>query len=98
MKKVQYSVTVGIDFFMFQVADEASTCHDEHTIAHHHLGQFRCKHQDGATLEDESRDELIDFLFRAHVDAACRLIEQQDFGSAGEPLSEDHLLLRSATQ
>ena len=50
---------------------------------------------DSQSLSGQAEDELIDLLFGADVNAARRLVEQQDAGSCRQPLADRDLLLNS---
>ena len=41
-------------------------------------------------------DQLVDLVFRAHVDAAGGLVQQQDLGLGQKPAAQDDLLLVAA--
>ena len=68
--------------------------HDDDAVAHaDEFGQLRRDHDDRLSLFDELLQQSIDFRFGAHVDAARRLVDDQDLGIGIEPLGEDNLLL-----
>jgi hypothetical protein len=43
-------------------------------------------------------EQVIDLALGAHVDAARRLVEDQDLGVGGQPLADDDLLLVAARE
>jgi hypothetical protein len=61
-------------------------------------GQLRRDHDDAGAIGGKSVEQRVDFHLRGDVDAAGRLVDDQDVGAGGEPLSEHHLLLVAAAQ
>src|SRR4051812_7033826 len=84
-----------------ELADDLTRAHDEDTVAHRdHLGKLRRDQQPPGAVLDELVDQPVDLELRADVDAARRLVEDDDLGSGltHEPLPERHLLLVAAAQ
>ena len=51
---------------------------------------------DALALLGQVDDQLVDLVFRAHVDAAGRLVQQQHLRLGQEPAADDDLLLVAA--
>ncbi len=72
---------------------------DEHAIAA--ADQFvviRRVEQDRRARFGEVPQQLVEFLLGADVDAACRIVEQNDPRPAHQPLGDDDLLLVAARE
>ena len=82
-----------------KLAREPAFVHHEHPVgqAENFLHFTRCK-QNGNALTCQLIHKFIDFLFRPNIDAARRLVEQQQFGLKAEPFPEHDLLLVAAGQ
>ena len=59
---------------------------------------FRWRSGDRDPLFDKIADQLVDLRLRAHIDAPCRLVEQQDPASRGQPPGQHHFLLVPSRQ
>ena len=78
-------------------ACDFAAAHDRDAVAHaENLGQLRRDHDDGEAALGEIDDELVDFGFRADVDALGGLVEDENFGLRGEPAGQRDLLLIAA--
>ena len=81
--------------------DDLPRAHDEDAVAHRdHLGQLGRDQQDAGPALDELVDQAVDLELRAHVDAARRLVEDDDLRRrlAHQPLPERDLLLVAAAE
>ncbi len=68
--------------------------HDVDPIAHaDDLGKLGRDHQNGGPFLDEFVHEGVDLGLGPHIDAARRLVEDEDLGLGAQPLGQDHLLL-----
>ena len=82
-----------------ELAAHAAAAHHEDAIAHaQHLRQIRRNHDDAGAVLDQLVHEQVDVLPRGHVDAARRLVEDQDVGVRRQPLRQHDLLLIAAAQ
>ena len=80
-----------------QLAGDAALAHHDDAMAHaQDLGQFRRDHDDRLALLRQIVQQAVDLALRAHVNAAGRLVEDQDVGVDRQPLADDHLLLVAA--
>ena len=78
--------------------DPALEEHD-HAIGHaEHLGQLARDHEDRDALVREIREQPVHLGLGADVDAARRLVDDQQRRLAGEPLGEHDLLLVAARE
>ena len=62
------------------------------------LGQLRGDHDDGLALLRQILEQRVNLILRAHVDAARRLVEDQDVSVTFQPLGHDDLLLVTARE
>ena len=77
--------------------DEAAAVHDEDAVAHaEDLRQLAGDHQDRHALLGEAAHQRVDLGLGADVDAAGRLVHDQDARRGLEPLAEHDLLLVAA--
>ena len=80
-----------------QLAGDAAFVHHERAVGQaddfFHLAG---REQDGDALAGQLVHEFIDFFLRADIDAARRLVEQQQLRREAEPLAEHDLLLVAA--
>jgi hypothetical protein len=60
------------------------------------LGKIGADEEDGLSLPGELADELIDLDLAHDIDAARRLVEQEDFGPLMEETGQRDLLLVAA--
>ena len=82
-----------------QVGDRAAVAQDEHAIgALDDLLELRRDHQDAEALVGELADQRLDLGLGADVDAARRLVEDQELRIGAEPAGEQHLLLVAAAK
>src|SRR5437867_5519583 len=82
-----------------QLARHAALPHDENAIGHlQQLRHFRADHEDGRAGARQLVHQSEDFRFRAYVDAACRLVEEEYAAVAEEPLRDHHFLLIATAQ
>ncbi len=73
--------------------------HDHDPVRHaQHLGQFGRNHDHGDAVLRQPRDQAVNFGLRADVDAARRLVEDQDPGLRQQPARDQHLLLVPARE
>ena len=80
-----------------QDAGQPSLAHDRDAVAEtQNFGQFRGDDDDGAPFGGEAVEQLVDLALGADIDAARRLVEDQDIAVAQQPLGDDHLLLVAA--
>ena len=80
-------------------AGEPALAHDGDPVAHaQDLRQLGRDHDDRLALGREVVQQLVDLVLRADVDAARRLVEDQDLAVPREPLRDDDLLLVAAGQ
>src|SRR5579883_1852232 len=59
---------------------------------------FRRDQEHGAARLDERIDDAVDLLLGSNVDAARRLVEDEEARRAHQPLAEHHLLLIAARE
>src|SRR4051794_2999760 len=77
---------------------------DDAALVHHidpvgyaeKLGHLGGDHDDAFAFRGQPVDDRVDFILGADVDAARRLIEDEDFRAGEQPLAEHHLLLIAA--
>src|SRR5262252_47943 len=82
-----------------QFADDALVAHHVRAIADRDdLGQFGADHQHRSAVGDERRHHPVDLRLRPDVDAARRLVEDEEPGAGGKPLADHHLLLIAAAE
>ena len=80
-----------------QLAGDAALAHDEDAVAHvEDLRQLRRDHQDRHAVGGELVHQAVDLGFGADVDAARRLVHDQDLRVQRQPLGDDDLLLIAA--
>ena len=78
-------------------ADDAPFVHDVDAVGDaEQFGHLRRDDDDRLTLRGEPRDDRVDLVFRADVDAARRLVEDQHFRIGEQPFRQHHLLLVAA--
>ena len=81
------------------LARDPALAHHEDPVAHpQDLGQLRRDHHDRLALGGQIVEQSVDLGLRPDIDAARRLVEDQDVGVAREPLRDDDLLLVAARQ
>src|SRR3954453_9693114 len=61
-----------------------------------HLVEIGADHDDGEPLLGQGGDDIVDLRPGANIDAARRLVEDDDLGLAGDILGQHHLLLVTA--
>ena len=84
-------------FVGVQLASNPAFAHDHHPVAHaQDFGQLGRNHDNRLALLRQVVEQVVNLAFRAHIDAAGRLVEDQDVGIGGQPLADDHLLLVAA--
>jgi hypothetical protein len=82
-----------------QLAADAALAHDDYAIAHaQDFRQLGGDHHDRLALIGQAAQQLVDFGLRADVDAAGRLVEEQNIAVARQPLGDDDLLLIASRQ
>src|SRR6218665_3172965 len=82
------------NFGAFEHAGQASLAHHHHAVAEaNHLLHLRGNEDDGFALGGQRRDDVIDLLLGADIDAARRLIHDDDVGLALHGLAQHQLLL-----
>ena len=80
-------------------ADDAPGAHDEHPMREaEHLLDLARDEQDPHALGREAREQLVERLARADVDAARRLVRDEQPGSHEQGAREQQLLLVAARQ
>ena len=80
-----------------ELAGLAALRHDQDAVGEEQeLGELGADHEDGEALGGQGADEGVDLLLGADVDAAGRLVEEEDARAGGEPLADDDLLLVAA--
>ena len=78
---------------------QAPLVHDQHAVGHaEHLGQLAGDHQHGQPLAGQLAHQPVHLGLGADVDAAGRLVDDQQLRLGGEPLREHDLLLVAARQ
>ncbi len=70
--------------------------HDDPVAHAEHLRKLGGDHDDGLALPDEAVHEFVYLGLRAHVDAARRLVEDEDLAVPHQPFGDDDLLLVAA--
>ena len=76
-----------------------SLAHHQHAIGQQEqFGHFRADHDDAKPLLGELKDQPIDFLLGADVDAAGRLVQEQDAWFGSKPFADHDFLLIAARQ
>ena len=82
-----------------ELTGDPALVHHEHAVGHpEHLGQLGADHQHREALARELGHQPVHLGLRADVDAARRLVDDQDLRARGEPLAEHDLLLVAAGQ
>src|SRR6056297_2524898 len=76
--------------------DGAAAEHADPVRQARHLRQFGGDHDDRIAVLGELAHQLVDFRLGAHVDAARRLVEDQDRRVVVQPAGDDDLLLVAA--
>ena len=80
-------------------ADDLAPAHHQDAIAHRHrLLDLGGDQQDAATVGGEPVDHRVDLQLGGDVDAARRLVEDDDRRAGHQPLGDDDLLLVAARQ
>ena len=80
-----------------RLAGDPPLAHHQHAVGEpQDLGQLGGDHDDGAALGGQLLDQGVDLGLGADVDAARRLVEQQDLRTRGDPAADDRLLLVAA--
>src|SRR3989442_852262 len=80
-------------------AGHAPLMHDQDAVAHaQHLGHFRGDHQHGSSLGRERAHEAMDLGLGAHVDAARRLVQDEDARARPQPAPAPPLFMVAARQ
>ena len=83
--------------FRRKLTHHAAFIHDHDPVGHaENFGQIRGNHDDGLSLARKLGNEMVNFLLGADVNAACRLVENQNVHIARQPLRQNHLLLVAA--
>src|SRR5216684_3574314 len=78
---------------------DASFIEDDYSIRQpDHLGELRRHEQDGGPVRRQLRDEPVDLLFGADVNADSGVVENDELRSAYQPATKDHFLLVAARQ
>ena len=72
--------------------------HDDPVAHPHQLGEFAGDEDDGIAGSGQFIDQLVDFELGPDVDAARRLVEEDDRRAGHQRLADDHLLLVAARQ
>src|SRR5712671_3415942 len=73
---------------------KAPGMHDTDPVSEaEHLWQLARDQQHGDPLLSEVDEQPVDLSLRPDVDAACRLVHDQQTPGSPQPLAEDHLLL-----
>ena len=81
------------------IGGEPALRHHEDAVAEREeLGQLGGDQEDGAALRGELADHLVELGLDADVDAARRLVEDEDRGIGEQPAGEDRLLLVAARE
>ena len=85
------------DRLALQFRDRAAVAQDEDAARRlDHLLELRGDHQHAEPLAGQLPDQAQDLGLGAHIDAAGRLVEDQELGVHAEPAGEQHLLLVAA--
>ena len=82
-----------------ELPEELVLAEDEHAV--HQLDvlvELGGEHDDRQALAGERAEQLVEVVLRADVDAAGRVVEQEDLRAEREPARDDHLLLVAAGQ
>ena len=88
-----------VDLGVRQIGDGAPVAQYEHAVrAFDDLFEFGGDHQNAETLIGELLDQRLDFNLGADVDAARRLVEDEQLGAGAKPTREQDLLLVAAGQ
>src|ERR1700681_77129 len=78
-------------------APRSSLVQHQHAVREaEELGKLRRDEDDAQAPGHEAADQVVDLARGADVDAARRLVEQQDARPAQQPAAENHLLLVAA--
>src|SRR4051794_10073765 len=82
-----------------ELARQPALVHDEHAIGHpEDLGQLARDHQHRDPAPGELGEQPVDLGLRADVDAARRLVDDEDLRLGREPLRQHDLLLVAARE
>ena len=78
---------------------DAPFAHHQHPVGEpEDLRQLRRDHDDPATFRGQRLDQVVDLGLGADVDAARRLVEEQDLRARHDPAADDRLLLVAAAE
>ena len=78
-----------IEGFAHELGHDASAAKDQDAIGHRaHLRGIVADQDDGDSLGREMRDDAVDLRLRPDVDAAGRLVEDQDARRRDQPLGQ----------
>src|SRR5581483_4651270 len=79
------------------LATDFAVAHHQDAVAHaHQLLDLRGDQKYAGSVGGELVDDLVDLVFGANVDAAGRLVQDDDARLAQKPLGDDDLLLIAA--
>ncbi len=88
-----------VDVVVAHLALEVALAHHDHAVGHaHHLGELGRDDQHGGAALREVVDDAVDLGFRADVDAAGRLVEDQHHRARLQQARQQALLLVAARQ
>ena len=80
-----------------ELGRDAAAAKDQDAIGHrHHLLGIVADQDDGDPLGRQMRDDAVDLRLGADVDAARRLVEDEDARRRDQPFGQQHLLLVAA--
>ena len=98
MARAQYRLAVELPPASNAAADLA-VAHDQDAVAHpDQLLDLRGDHQDAGAFGGQAVDDLVDLVLGADVDAARRLVEDEQARAAQQPLADHDLLLVAARE
>ena len=86
-----------VDLAARDLAGEPAPVEDEDAVAEaDQLRQFGRAEEHDAAVRRHLADQAVDLALGADVDAAGRIVEQEDLGPDLQPLADDDLLLVAA--
>jgi hypothetical protein len=80
-----------------EARDDASGAHDQNPVGHaEHFGQIGGNHEHADAPPQQIVDEPVNLRLCANINTLRRFVEDQEFGTDGEPFAENDLLLIAA--
>ena len=98
-RKAAARMRLAIEFAPREVADDLAAAHHQDAVADgEQLLELGGDEEHAAGVGGQPVDDRVDLVFGADVDAAGRLVHDEDRRLGHQPLGEHHLLLVAAGQ